>query len=50
MIYVVLVPCLLTSMFYSEETIGDIKDVEVEKLGKTKHKMINMLWCLLQKW
>jgi hypothetical protein len=32
-------------MFYNERTNGDIKDVEVEKLRKTKHEKISELWC-----
>jgi hypothetical protein len=44
MINVVLVQYLLTNMLYNEEVICDIKDVEVEKLGKTMHKRINKLW------
>jgi hypothetical protein len=44
-IHVVLVQCLLTNMLYNEKIIGDIKDVEVEKLEKTKHKRINRKVC-----
>ncbi|KAK2369015.1 receptor protein kinase HSL1 [Trifolium repens] len=32
-------------MLYNEKIIGDIKDVEVEKLEKTKHKRINRKVC-----
>jgi hypothetical protein len=35
----------MTKMFYNERTNGDIKDVEVEKLRKTKHEKISKLWC-----
>jgi hypothetical protein len=45
MTHVVLVQCLKTKMFYNERTNGDIKDVEVEKLRKTKHEKISKLWC-----
>ncbi|GAU42311.1 hypothetical protein TSUD_140480 [Trifolium subterraneum] len=45
MMYVVWVSCLVTNMFYNEETTSNNKDIEVEKLGNTRHIRINKLWC-----
>jgi hypothetical protein len=45
MIHVVLVQCLLRNMLYKDKTICDFKDVEVEKLGKTRHKRVKRIWC-----
>jgi hypothetical protein len=44
MIYVVWFQYLMTMILYNEETIGNNKVVEVQKLGKNMHKRITKLW------